>query len=184
MRLILFCIPFCWFSCTNAPSDNLIQNLEEAIDYEVAEDVTIWYSDSAKVKARIEGKVLRRFIDRVKPFDEFSEGVIVDFFDAEGRVESKMEANYAIRYDKDELIVARDPNGVVLSNVEGDTMISSEIIWDSGEDRIYTQRFVKIITPSRIIWGQGFESNNDFSKGRIKSVEGQLEVDNIVKEDE
>lgn len=184
MRIFIFCLPLIWFSCTNTSSDPLLQNLEEAIDYEVAEDVTIWYSDSAKIKARIEGKVLRRFIDRVKPFDEFSEGVVVDFFDSDGEVESKMEADYAIRYDKDELIVARDPKGVVLSNIDGDTMISSEIIWDSGEDRIYTQRFVKIITPSRIIWGQGFESNNDFSKGRIKSVEGQIEVDDIVEEDE
>lgn len=159
------------------------EDFETAIDYEVADDVVIWYTDSAELKAKITGKTLRRFIDRIKPFDEFSNGVVVDFFDKNGEPESQMLSDYAIRYDKDELIVARDSNGVILSNEKGDSLISSELVWDSGEDRIYTHRFVKIITPTRIIWGQGFESNSDFSKGRIQSVEGELEVNNIVEEE-
>jgi len=171
-------------SCsTDVEPGVLSSQLEDEMNFEVAEDVVIWYTDSALLKAKISGKILRRFIDRVKPFDEFSEGVIVDFYDQDGQKESQMLADYAIRYDKDEIIVARDPNGVVLSNEKGDTLISTEVIWNSKDDRIYTDRFVKIVTPDRIIWGQGFESNNDFSRGRIKAVEGELVVDNIVGEE-
>ena len=162
---------------------NWTHNMEEEINFEVAENVTILYTDSSLLKAKIKGKILRRYIDRVKPFDEFSNGVVVDFFDKNGFPESRMTADYTIRYDKDEIIVARDPNGVILSNNNGDTLISTEIIWDNKEDKIYTQRFVKVVTSDRIIWGQGFESNNDFSKGHIQAVEGELIVDNIIEDE-
>jgi LPS export ABC transporter protein LptC len=161
------------------PIQDWSQDLEEQMNFEVAEDVTIWYTDSAMLKAKIKGDTLRRFIDRIKPFDEFEGNVKVDFFDSEGHEDSRMVADYAIRYEKDGIVVARDREGVILSNNEGDTLISTEVIWNEKLDKIYTDRFVKIITPDRIIWGQGFESNNDFSKGRIKSVEGQLDAEKM-----
>lgn len=184
MRWTYLAIGILFFSCkAEVDADKITSQLEEQMNFEVAEDVTIWYTDSALLKAKIKGEILRRYIDRVKPFDEFSDGVQVDFYDEDGLKESQMLADYAIRYDKDEIIVARDPDGVVLSNEKGDTLISTEVIWNSREDRIYTDRFVKIVTPDRIIWGQGFESNNDFSKGRIKAVEGELIVNEIVNEE-
>ena len=179
-QLIYFIFIGLLISCSEEQKvDDWSNDLEEQMNFEVAEDVTIWYTDSARLKAKIKGDTLRRFIDRIKPFVEFEGNVKVDFFNKEGVEDSRMVADYAIRYEKDGIVVARDREGVVLSNIEGDTLISTEVIWNEKLDKIYTDRFVKIITPDRIIWGQGFESNNDFSKGRIKSVEGQLDADKI-----
>ena len=63
-------------------------------------------------------------------------------------------------------------------------MISSELIWLDRDDKIMTDKFVYIRTEGRKIWGQGFESNMDFSKGRIRAVEGEMVVDDLTQTSE
>ena len=168
-------------SCNSEPPASTDVS-EQEMNYELAEDVILYYSDSAQVKAKIMGDELRRHVLSQDPYDEFTKGVFVEFFDKSGALESTMEAEYAIRYEKTKEIIARDRNGVNLINVEGDTLTSSELIWDERNDRIYSNKFVKISRSDRQIWGQGFESKQDFSEGKILMIEGQMEVDNLRKD--
>ncbi|MDX1683892.1 MAG: hypothetical protein R3275_01585 [Saprospiraceae bacterium] len=146
---------------------------------EIAKDVEIRYSDSARLKAKILGEVMRRSVDRTNPFDEFDEGVVVHFYDERGQAESHLYSEYAIRYEKKGVVIARDPEGVILTNNSGDSLISTELIWLNEHDKITTDKFVYIRTADRKIWGQGFESNMDFTRGKIKAVEGELQVEDF-----
>ena len=164
--------------------EDLKEGLETLMTVEEVTDVVILYSDSARLKAKIAGNRMRRSLDNVNPYDEFLDGVVVDFYNEKGEPESHMTSEYAIRYTKKGEVIARDPEGVVLNNETGDTLISSELIWLDREDKIMTDKFVYIRTEGRRIWGQGFESNMDFTRGRIRAVEGEMKVDDLTQDGE
>ena len=42
------------------------------------------------------------------------------------------------------------------------------------KQEIYTDDFVKITTKSEVIYGQGFVSNQNFSKYTIKNIKGTI----------
>ena len=70
-------------------------------------------------------------------------------------------------------------NDVVITNAEGEKLNTEHLIWDRKAQRIYSEVFVKITTEDEIIMGEGFESNETFSKYKILKPKGT-----ISKEDE
>lgn len=177
--LILALVSIGIVGCELPDPPQMDPDLYKTPELEVAKDVVIWYTDSAKLKAKIVGKTMRRSVEGPDPYDEFDDGVVVNFYDETGETNSRLHSKYVIRYDRKGKVIARDPNGVILTNETGDSLISSELIWLDKEDKITTEKFVYIRTEDRKIWGQGFESNMEFTKGRIKAVEGELSVDDI-----
>ena len=175
-KILAFFLMSILTSCVVENTPEFDPELKQDMSLEVARNVEIFYSDSARLKARIEGEVMRRSLNRVNPYDEFDDGVIVDFYNKNGEAESHLFSKYAIRFDNRNMVIARDTDGVVLTNEEGDSLISTELVWLNEKNMITTDKFVYIRTADRKIWGQGFESNMDFTKGKIKAVEGELQV--------
>ena len=52
------------------------------------------------------------------------------------------------------------------------------------EGRIFTEEYVKITTPDEIIYGDGLESNETFSKYQIKNIRGSISVNSDDEETE
>jgi len=142
---------------------------------EVAEEVEILYSDSAKVRVRITGPTMHYYLDQRDPRQEFPDGVLVEFFDPAGQVTSKLSARYGLRMERDDEVVVRD--SVVWQSIEGEKLETEELIWLEREQRVYTNKFVVVTRPDEIIYGHGFEADQDFSYSRINAIEGRLKVD-------
>jgi LPS export ABC transporter protein LptC len=87
-----------------------------------------------------------------------------------------MVAKYAISYNKKEQMIAR--NDVQLWNAEGKRLNTEELIWDQKTWRIHSEKFSKITSPTEVIYGDGFESDQDFSKYRIVNISGIVSVKN------
>jgi len=170
MRTTLIFIVF--FSFLAACSNNLeeVDALlgEQNLNTEVATDVQILYSDSSYVKLIIESPRMIRYVGKNENIDEFPEGLHVIFFDKNGREKSWMDANYAIRKEDDGKIYAEDD--VVVYNSRKDKLRTSEIVWDEAQEKIYTERAVKIMQPSRgdTIFGFGLVANQEFTKFELK----------------
>lgn len=175
---------FLIYGCEVENAPNFDPDLYSETELEVAKDVVIWYTDSARLKAKITGAEMRRSVNGSDPYDEFDGGVVVDFYEKTGESNSHLISEYVLRYERKGMVIAKDPNGVILTNDNGDSLISSELIWLDKEDKITTEKFVYIRTADRKIWGQGFESNMEFTKGRIKAVEGELSVDELSEKKE
>jgi LPS export ABC transporter protein LptC len=144
-------------------------------DVETAKEVEILYSDSAQVRVRITGPTMLYHLDRSDPYQEFPDGVVVDFYDAEGTVTSQLTAQYGIRYENKAEVIVRD--SVVWESNEGEKLESEELIWDERREKVYTKKFVVITRPEEIIYGHGFESDQNFSYSRINAIEGRIKVD-------
>ena len=155
-------------SCSNDLSEVDRMFDKSALKTETAKNVELFYSDSSILKVKVLGKTLVRHISRDNPYDEFPDGVFVEFFDEYGRVNSWMSSKYAIRYEKTRMIIAE--KSVELYNKQDEKLETNELIWNEDEQKLYTEKFVQITQPSiqDTIQGFGFEANEDFSHFKIK----------------
>lgn len=149
----------------------------EMIAVETAKEVSMVYSDSAMVKVRIEGDVMLRHLDKDNPRQEFTDGVKVVFYTIDEKVESVLTAKYAVRLEKKNQIVVRD--SVVWESTDGEKLETEELIWEERKEKIYTKRFVTITKPEEVIYGYGFEANQDFTSWTINAVEGELKTEGM-----
>ena len=83
MRLInypglFFLISMVFFSCDQA--EEFVTFSESDLKIEKTKEVEILYSDSAVVRIRIKAPVLIFHLQASDPFQEFSEGIHIDFF--------------------------------------------------------------------------------------------------------
>jgi len=150
---------------------------QEETTYETISDFKTLYSDSAVVKVKIQGPTMLRYLDKAKPRQEFPDGMKVEFFTPNKRVTSRLTAKYGMRLEKDKQIIMRD--SVVWESLNKEILETTELIWDEKEERVFTNKFVVIRRPGEIITGYGFESNQDFTYSKIKSVTGQFASDKL-----
>ena len=169
-------------ACENDPEEvkRFLQNFDVSI--ETASDVEILYSDSAFVKVRVIAPTMLSHLDKQNPFQEFPDGVAVDFFSQNQRVSSKLTAKYALRYEKKNQIIVRD--SVIWHSINKEKIESEELIWDEATQKIYTNKFVVITRPDEIIYGHGFEANQDFTYTKINAIEGRLKVEDMGLDEE
>lgn len=168
-------------ACKNDLSEIEALNEQLRVDVETAKEVEILYSDSAQVRVRVTGPTMLYHLDRAEPEQEFPEGVNVEFFGPDGEVTSQLTALYALRKQNQKEVVVRD--SVVWKSVEGDTLETEELFWDERREKIYSSKFVVITRPDEIIYGHGFEADQDFSYSRINAIEGRIKVKNPDKQD-
>lgn len=151
--------------------------LRASRDYsvEIARDVEILYSDSAVVRIKVTGPVMKRYVYRFRVDEEFPDGVEVTFYDRTGSAHAWLRARYAIRIPSENRIIARD--SVVLYNDRGERIEAPELIWDEKEETLSTERFVKITRPDEVIYSRGFKTNQSFTEYEFYAVEGDLLID-------
>ncbi|MBX2926255.1 MAG: LPS export ABC transporter periplasmic protein LptC [Saprospiraceae bacterium] len=163
-------------ACERRASDVLPDILLNNPNLELLEDVEILYSDSAFVKVRVRGPVMLYHTERNDPRQEFIEGVEVDFLDRNQEVVSRLTAKYAIRRESIGTIIVRD--SVVWQSSQNERLTTDEMTWDERLQKVFTDRFVVITRPEEILYGRGFEADQDFTNITMKAVEGRVKVDN------
>lgn len=146
---------------------------EVLLPVEEADEIRIIYSDSATLKVILEAQHLKRFIGE-NPYLEMTDGVHVRFFNSRGDVESELRSNYAVSHENTDIMEAKE--NVVVVNKKGETLNTEHLIWEEKTERIHTEEFVKITTEDEVIFGHGFESNQDFTKYRIKKIKGTINL--------
>ena len=172
---MLFLAAILLVSCENDPEDLARYQARLNTQIETVKEVEILYSDSARVQVRVTGPTMLNYLDRTEQRQEFTDGIRIEFFDPFQNVTSELVANYAIRNERDGIMIARD--SVVWSSIEGEKLETEELIWDERKEEVFTQKFARITTPREIIYGHGFRANQDFSNARIQQVEGIITVD-------
>jgi LPS export ABC transporter protein LptC len=145
--------------------------------YEVADSVEILYSDSSVVRVRIKAPLLYNYSDTRNPRREFPNGILVEFFDQNKNIQSRLTAKTAVQYDKTNKFVLE--NNVVVRSIKNETIETEGLIWDESTQRVYSDRFITITTATEIIKGYGFESDYNFQNWELKKVSGRLQADRI-----
>ncbi len=147
---------------------------KEEVYVETAQEVEMFYSDSAVIRMRIRAPRLLRHIDRSNPRQEFPDGLVAEFFGSNLRTTSRLSAKYAVHFENKNRIELRD--SIVWVSTKGERLETDELIWEEDRGRVFTNRFVTITRPDEIIYGYGFESNRDFTEWTIRAIEGRLKL--------
>jgi len=156
------------FSCSNESGEVKKILAKKNFKQEIAEEVTILYSDSAIVKVRITSPTLKRYELRGESYDEFPNGLLVEFLNENKKVKSWLIADYAVRKENDKKIFVE--NNVKLYNKRNDQLLTDELIWDEKLEQLYTNKAVKIVQPSigDTSFGFGFKADQEFTRFEIQ----------------
>ena len=167
---------FLFFSCKNSLDEVTLVTIHDNEPSESSKDVELIYSDSAKITFILKAPVLDRYFDDPEnPYTEFIEGAEMEFYNKEGKIDSKITCKYAIHYEKEEKMDAR--KDVVVVNKMGETLNTEHLWWEKKTGMIYSDEFVKITTEDEIIYGDGLEANEDFTKYKILNIKGTISTD-------
>ena len=147
---------------------------EESYPVESLQNAKLIYSDSAIVRVILNATQMNRFMGD-EPFLEITNGLKVQFFNTSGNKESELLAQYAKIDEEKNLMEVL--NTVKLKNVNGDLLETEHLVWNEKKEILYTEEFVKITTKDEVIYGEGLESNQDFTKYTIKKISGTIMLD-------
>ncbi len=172
--LLLFCLPVL-FSCENDLDKVKLYSKGKNIPQESARNIKILYSDSAHLEVELTAPVLNHF-ETENPYVEMPKGFNAIFYDDKLEVKSKLDADYGIRYEREQRMEAR--KNVTVINQKGEKLNTEHLIWDERKEKLYSDEFVKITTKDEIIFGNGFEANQDFSKYKIFNIKGTISLNN------
>ena len=164
-------------ACENDPNEVAALFAEHRPDAEIISGFQTIYSDSAQIKVRISGALMLRFEEGGQFIQQFPQGLFVEFFDNNGDITSTLASKYGIRNEAEESVLVQD--SVVWQAVRGDRLDTDELIWEAKQEKIYSDKFVRVIQGDKLITGVGFESNQDFTRSKVRAIQG---VVNLPKE--
>ena len=137
--------------------------------------VTTLVSDSGVTRYRINTEEWLVF-DRKNPsYWAFEKGVYLEKFDSLFQVEASIKSDTAYYYDKQKLWKLM--GNVHIQNLKGEKFDTDLLYWDQNKQKVYSDRFIRIEQPDRIITGRGFESNQQMTVYTINQPEGIFYVD-------
>jgi LPS export ABC transporter protein LptC len=172
--LMAVVLSVCVSSCTSDEVTQKVMNERINLPLETGKNIYVTYTDSGYTKAKLFAPLLERYANDERQETVMQKGITAYFYAKNNVVESFLKAKYAIRYDREKKMIAR--NDVVLVSRKGDTLNTEELIWDETKQRIYSDKFVRITTKDEIIMGDGFESNTEFTKYKIFSIRGVISL--------
>lgn len=141
---------------------------------EVTRNAQVWYSDSAKIQARLEAPLMERYrMDQDRLV--LPEGLILHFFDPFPNESALVKARYGIRYPSEKITELM--HNVVIVNEKGDTLETEHLIWEEANERIYSEKLVKVTTPDEVIIAEGFESDPTFSEYTFYHIKGTIRAE-------
>lgn len=171
-------------SCGSQPSttrSTFLQDTSLVTPEERYTNVSMIYSDSANPQLRLSGPLLERY-EGDSNYTLFPKGIHVEFFNDKREVDSKVTSKWAVQYQGEEMMEARD--SVVVVNRVGEQLNTQHLIWNSVNRTFYTDSFVTITTPDEVIFGDGLEANEDFTRYKILNIRGTFLRDDEEYEDD
>ena len=120
--------------------------------------VTTLISDSGVTRYRVNTEEWTVY-DRKKPsYWAFEKGVYLEQFDSIFNIEASIK-------------------NVDIQNRKGERFNTELLYWNEATQKVYSDKFIRIQQPDRVITGHGFDSNQQMTVYVIQNIEGIFYVD-------
>lgn len=158
--------------CENDLKDvERISSIQEEVPVDASYGVTIIYSDSTLVKAKLKTPEMLHY-NTEDPYYEFPKGGTLIFYDPDQQETQRVTADYAIQ--KEETGITELRKNVVATRADGLIVKSDELFWDENKRIFYSNKQVTLIRDGTVQTGTSFWSNEDFTKVEFTSLVGDL----------
>lgn len=130
--------------------------------------IRMLYSDSAKVLLKIESPYFEATDDKENKKITYPNSIKIEFNDKNNSSKSWLTADKAVNDITGKKFIFS--GNVKLFNKYGDKLEGPELIWDEKKEHLTTDKFIRIIQPSKgdTIFGYGFRANSNFTEFEIK----------------
>lgn len=169
------------FHCTEERKEMSDNDAGKLINKEVLNDVNVIYSDSAKIKIRIVATKMIRYTETGQEKEEFPDGFQAFFYDDQQQLVNTLASKYAMRVRSEGKTYMKD--SVVFTSINQEVLKTSELIWNETLGHISTDKFVRIIRKDEMLQGYGFETDQNFRSGTIKSIDAIIPSEKMYKEE-
>lgn len=133
-------------------------------------DVETLISDSGLIRFRIKTPVWYVYDEVKDPYWRFPEGLYLEKFDMLFRKEATVRADSAV-YLKDRQLWRLDGH-VDIRNIRNEKFLTSQLYWDQKSHKIYSDSFIHIERPDKVLEGYGFNSDEQLTRYNINNVSG------------
>lgn len=114
--------------------------------------------------------------DKKKPsYWAFEKGMYLEQFDSLLNVDASIKSDTAYFYNKEQLW--KLIGNVDIKNLKGERFNTELLYWNQATQKVYSDKFIRIEQPDRIITGHGFDSNQQMTVYVIHNIEGIFYVD-------
>lgn len=162
------------FSCKNDLDELASIEIDARSPDRITTQAEYYYSDSGHVRNRLRAGRVEEYLAQNDEHTEFSQGVELTFFDALGRPGSHLTAERGRMDPKRHRMQVEDH--VVFTNARGERLETEQLTWNQDSDRVFTDRPVRITRSQDIIYGQGLDADQDFSRYTIRRITGTIFV--------
>ncbi|MBN1463679.1 MAG: LPS export ABC transporter periplasmic protein LptC [Paludibacteraceae bacterium] len=151
------------------------QNARENLPSLTASNITTIISDSGITRYRISTSEWKIFDKAAEPYWLFPKGITMERFNQTYKVDAQMKSDKAVFYSEKSLW--EFTGNVKAKNLNGEQFETDQLFWDENNQRIYSDKKIKITQQFKVISGVGFESNSELTRYTIKNPQGIIPVD-------
>lgn len=146
----------------------------DSVPIMTTQDVSTYVSDSGVVRYKIITEEWKVF-DRLNPSRwTFEKGIYLEKFDNKLTIVATIVADTAYYYDKEELWELR--GNVHIENEQDEQFDTQMLFWNQKTKMVYSDQHIRIRQQKRIITGQGFTSNQNFTDYTIRQTQGVFPI--------
>jgi LPS export ABC transporter protein LptC len=175
LRSIIFiCLISFLTSCENDIKKVNLLTASDSLPVSTVKNIDLIRSVSGRVVLELTAPLLKSY-EGEDPYSEFPQGLKIVFFDSLMNITSQLTAEYGISYDKQKLMEARK-NVVVINNRKHEQLNTEVLTWNQLTHKIYSDKFVKITQPGKVIFGEGMQSDETFEVWEIRKPKGDIIV--------
>lgn len=138
-------------------------------------NVSTLISDSGITQYKIVSPLWNVYDEVDTPYWSFPKGIYLQKFDRKFNVIASVAADSAKFFTPQKLW--RLDGNVEMTKVPGELFLTQQLFWDQRRNQIYSDSFIHIETPDRMLEGRGFESNDRLTNYTIKHPTGIFPVD-------
>jgi len=181
MKANLFFITTVLFGCTFFAGcendEKLIEDWsKKKLMVEEGKNIESYLSQESKVKAKLTAPLMLRY-ESDTIVVEFPKTLHVDFYDDSTKIETWLDSKHGKYFESTNKVYLWD--SVVVINIKGDTLKSSDLWWDQNTKLFYTDKYAEYRTKDKQIFpSQGLEATQDFRRITFKQPTGILRVSN------
>lgn len=151
------------------PMGAAVQN-RDSLPMMVTHGVSKLISDSGVVKYKVVAEEWQYF-DKTTPTRQvFPKGVFLERYDKTFKVDMYLTADTAYCYDEN--LWELRGRVFVCDREKGITYRSEELFWDTQKHRMYSRKYMHIVTPDKDLEGDWFEANDQLTYYHVRQTAG------------
>lgn len=161
MTATAFAVAFVVYSCNDKdPVSEGASKAEKPV--QIVHDMFVVQSENGLLQMRMEASLMERYENDSLSYELFPEGFAVYGYNEEGLLETEIVSDNA-RHEKfkkdDKETWAAFGNVVVKNIIEKERMETDTLYWDRKNEKIYTDCYVRMLSPDGFMQGYGMESD-------------------------